>query len=299
MTTQTALVRTKERLLSLDIFRGMTIIAMVLVNMVGDHDHAYAAITHVDWNGWSIADLVFPFFIFIVGVAMPYSFSKRLARGDSQLKLFGHILLRSVALFAIGLYMTWYYNLMNGVPPNYLSDIRLFGALQRIGFCYLFAAPLYLKLKNRGLPILSGVILVGHFILLRFIPPPGHTAPVLTANGSWVQYIDLHLMPGHLGFGLDSTWENKGFLGTAPGVVNMLIGVLAGLYLRSARSALEKVRGFLVAGNVGMVLGLIWSIWIPINQSLWTSSLVMFMCGMALVILACCYYVADVRKITW
>ena len=123
------LARSKERLLSLDIFRGMTLIAMTVVNMPGDHHYTYAPISHVGWNGWTIADLIFPFFIFIVGVAMPYSFAGRQARGDSQRKLFGHILLRSAILFAVGVFMTWYYNFMSGLPRYHLSNIRIFGAL--------------------------------------------------------------------------------------------------------------------------------------------------------------------------
>jgi predicted acyltransferase len=286
----------RERLLSLDIFRGMTLIAMTLVNMPGDENHTYAALTHAAWNGWSIADIIFPFFIFIVGVAMPYSFSKRLARGDSRGKLIGHIALRSAVLFGVGVFMTWYYNIVSGLPYYHLDNIRVFGALQRIALCYLLASILYLTVKPRGLAIISAVILVLYFVLLKFVPVPGHAAPVLAKQGNWVQFIDLHIMPGHL---WKDNWEPKGWLGTFPAVANMLIGVLAGLFLRSAHTAMEKVRGFLTVGGAGILLGLLWSVWIPINQNLWTSSMVVFMCGMALVILGCCYYVADVRKVTW
>lgn len=294
--TPSPLARSKERLLSLDIFRGMTLIAMTVVNMPGDHHYTYRAISHAGWNGWTIADLIFPFFIFIVGVAMPYSFAGRQARGDSQRKLLGHILLRSAILFAVGVFMTWYYNFMSGIPRYHLENIRIFGALQRIALCYFFASILYLRLKTRGLAITATVILVLYFILLKFVPVPGHAGPVLGREGNWVQFVDLHLMPNHLFY---DHWESKGWLGTFPAVANMLIGVLVGVYLRSARSGMEKARSLLVAGTVGILLGLVWSVWIPINQNLWTSSLVVFMCGMAMVILACCYYAADVRKITW
>jgi len=289
-------MRSKERLLSLDIFRGMTLIAMTVVNMPGDHHYTYAAVRHAEWNGWTIADLIFPFFIFIVGVAMPYSFAGRQARADSKRKLLGHILLRSAILFAVGVFMTWYYNFMSGIPRYHLANIRIFGALQRIALCYFFASILYLRLKNRGLAITATVILVLYFILLKFVPVPGQAAPVLGREGNWVQFIDLHVMPNHLFY---DHWESKGWLGTFPALANMLIGLLAGVYLRSSHSGMEKVRSFLVAGNVGILLGLVWSLWFPINQNLWTSSLVVFMCGMAMVILGCCYYVADVRKITW
>jgi predicted acyltransferase len=289
-------VKTKERLLALDVFRGMTLVAMTVVNMPGDEHFTYAPLAHVRWNGWTIADLIFPFFIFIVGVAIPYSFAGRLARGESKGKLVTHILLRTVVLFAVGVFMNWYTNYMSGLPRYHLANIRIFGTLQRIALCYFFASLLYLKFKARGLAIISTVILVLHFILLKFVPVPGHGVAVLGRDGNWVQFIDLHVMAGHLA---SRTWESKGFLGTFPALANMLLGVLAGMYFRSSRSAMEKVRSFLVMGNLGLLLGLVWSIWFPINQNLWTGSLVLFMSGMALVILACCYYLADVRKITW
>ena len=286
----------KERLLALDVFRGMTLIAMTVVNMPGNEALSYAPLTHVRWNGWTIADLIFPFFIFIVGVAIPYSFAGRLARGESKGKLVAHILLRTAVLFAIGVFMNWYTNYMGGLPRYHLANIRIFGTLQRIALCYFFASLLYLRFKARGLAITSTVILVLHFILLKFVPVPGHGVAVLGSDGNWVQFIDLHVMAGHLA---SRTWESKGLLGTFPALANMLLGVLAGLYLRSPRSGMEKVRSCLVAGNVGLFLGLVWNIWLPINQNLWTGSLVVFMGGMALVILACCYYLADVRKIIW
>jgi predicted acyltransferase len=289
----------KERLLSLDIFRGMTLIAMTMVDMPGAEGFTYAAITHARWNGWSIADLIFPFFIFIVGVAMPYSYAKRLARGDSRGKLVAHILLRTVILFAIGVFMNVYFNYMDGLTRYHLYNFRIFNALQRIALCYFFASILYLRLKNRGLAITATAILVLYFILLKFVPVPGHGVGVLGIDGNWVQFIDLHVIAGHMGLGESTSWEPKGLLSTFPALANMLIGVLAGVYLRSPRSAMEKVRSFLVVGTMGLFLGLVWSVWFPINQNLWTSSLVVFMCGMALVILGCCYYVADVRKITW
>ena len=202
-----AVSKTKERLLALDVFRGITLIFMTIVNMPGEHGLAYAPLAHVRWDGWTIADLIFPFFIFIVGVAMPYSFAGRLARGDSKGKLVAHILLRAAVLFAIGVFMNWYTNFMGGLPRYHLANIRIFGALQRIALCYLFASLLYLRLKTRGLAVTATAILVLYFILLKFVPVPGHGAPVLANDGNWVQYIDLHVMPGHLA---SATWEPKG-----------------------------------------------------------------------------------------
>ena len=132
--------------------------------------------------------------------------------------------------------------------------------------------------------------------MMKFVPVPGHGAGIFARDGNWVQYFDLHVMPGHLQSG---NFEAKGLFSTLPAIANTLIGVLVGQHLRSARPALEKIAAFFVVGNVMMFLGLVWSVWFPINQSLWTSSLVMFMGGMALVIFAGCFYLVDVQKSTW
>lgn len=286
----------RERLLSLDVFRGMTLTAMIVVNNHGDPRFAYAPLEHAKWNGWTPTDLIFPFFLFIVGVAIPYSIAGRVKRQPDRKKLYLHMVVRCVGLFAIGVFMNGYTQFMDGGSRYHLSDIRYFGALQRIALCYLFASLIYLKIKPRGQTVIVAAIPALYFVLMKFVPVPGFGAGILEKNGNWCQFIDLHLIGHHLA---SATWESKGLLSTFPALAGTLIGVLAGQYLRSDRPALEKVARFFLIGNAGMLLGLVWSRWFPINQNLWSSSLVLFMSGMALVIFAGCYYLVDLNQMTW
>ena len=284
----------KDRLLSLDVFRGMTLVLMTFVNDHGSPHLGYAPFMHAKWNGWTPTDLVFPFFLFIVGVAVPFAFAGRLERGESNGKLYAHIVYRAAILFVLGVFLNCFPR--DGGPWFDFSTLRILGTLQRIGLCYLAASVIYLNVKSRGQAIITTSLLVFYFIMMKFVPVPGHGAGIFERDGNWVQYIDMHLMPGHLQSG---NWEGKGLFSTLPAIANTLIGVLVGQYLRSSRPALEKIAKFFLIGNAMMFLGLVWSVWFPISQNLWTSSLVLFMCGMALVIFTGCYYLVDVKKVTW
>ncbi|MCC6264878.1 MAG: DUF5009 domain-containing protein [Bryobacterales bacterium] len=279
----------KGRLLSLDVFRGFTLIGMVLVN---SHPLGiYPGLGHAHWNGWGFADLIFPFFIFIVGVAMPYSFANRLSRGESGSVIFRHVLRRCVLLFVIGVFL-------NGFPRFDLSSLRVMGILQRIAICYLLAALIYLKFRMsaRSIVWVCATILVSYFALLKFVPVPGGAAGVLEPVGNWGNFIDRMVMPGHMQHAL---WEGKSLLGSFPALVTMLMGLLTGLHLRSETPVYEKLTHLFVYGTACTAAGMVWSAWFPINQNLWSSSLVLFIGGVALLWLAACYYIVDVRKVTW
>jgi predicted acyltransferase len=278
--------RQTQHLISLDVFRGFTLLVMVLVN---SHPGAiYPSLGHAAWNGWGFADLVFPFFLFIVGVAIPYSFANRIARGE---RLFWHILRRSVLLFVIGVFL-------NGYPQFDLSTLRVMNVLQRIAICYFLASMIfvYLRMKTKSMVWLCGTILVLYYVLMKFVPVPGYGAGILEPIGNWGNYIDRHIMLGHMMY---QGWEGKSLLGSFPALVTTLMGLFTGLYLRTALPAYEKLAHLYFYGNVCMAAGILWSFWFPINQSLWTSSLVLFMGGMALVFLATCYYAVDIKKTTW
>ena len=279
----------KERLLSLDVFRGFTLLGMVLVN---SHPNGiYPGLGHVRWNGWGFADLIFPFFVFIVGVAIPYSFANRMARGESHRHLFWQILRRSVLLFVVGV-------ALNGYPYFNLSTLRVMNVLQRIAICYFLASILYVyvRMQVKSIVRLSAAILVLYFILMKYVPVPGYGAGVLEPVGNWGNYIDQHLIAGRM---QHPQWEGKSLLGSFPALVTMLMGLLTGLYLRTPRPAYEKLTHLYLYGSLSMAAGVVWSAWFPINQHLWTSSLVLFMGGVALLFLASCYYLVDVRKSTW
>ena len=276
------------RLVSLDVFRGIAIALMILINNPGG-SACYRALQHAEWNGWTLADLDFPLFLFIVGVAIPHSFAKRLTRGDNKKKLFLRVVRRSVILFAIGL-------LVNGFPYFDLPTLRVMGVLQRIALCYFFASVIFLSFKVKGQLILTVLLPLLYWIFLMLIPVPGYGAGVLEKEGNLAQYVDNHILRGHLYLG--GSWDPEGLLSTIPAIGTTLMGTLAGQFLRSNRSSLQKAVNLFFFGSLCIVIGGIWDLWFPINKNLWTSSYVAFTGGIALIFLAACYYLIDIKKYT-
>src|SRR6266568_4099242 len=277
------------RLLSLDLFRGATIAAMILVNNAGDEPSAYWPLRHAEWNGWTPTDLIFPFLLFIVGVAMAFSFRSRLDRGDSRAHLLKHVIWRGIALFAIGMFL-------NGFPNHYqLDHWRVFGVLQRIAVCYVITALLELWTSWRAQIGIAVACLAGYWILMRFVPVPGfgiptHDIPLLDPDRNLVAWLDRKLLMGHL---YEGTRDPEGVLSTIPAIATSLFGLLAGKWLRSAYSPQRKALAMGSIGVAAIVLGRIMNVWFPINKKLWTSSFVVFTAGLALVCLALCYWLVD------
>jgi len=278
-----------SRLFSLDVFRGAAIAAMILVNNPGN-DFPYAPLQHSDWNGWTPTDLIFPFFLFIVGVSLSLSFQSRLLRSESKRTLLLHTLRRSAIIFLIGLFL-------NGFPYFHLATWRVAGVLQRIALAYLAAALITLTWKTRGIVIWIAGLLVGYWIAMRFVPVPGFGIPVRDiplldpdANLSW--YLDSRFLPGGM---YEVTRDPEGILSTFPAIATALLGVLTGEWLAAAHDAKKKVVGMLAFGAVCVVAGQLWGLWFPINKKLWTSSFVLFTAGCALLCLAACYWVNDVK----
>lgn len=278
--------------MSLDLFRGATIAGMILVNNAGDEPSSYWPLRHAEWNGWTPTDLVFPFFLFIVGVAMAFSFDSRLRRGESRQRLLGHVLWRGVALFALGMFL-------NGFPNQYqLSSWRVYGVLQRIAICYVITAILALWADWRGWVTTAVVCLAGYWMLMRFVPVPGfgvptHDMPLLDPDRNMVAWLDRQLLAGHL---YEGTRDPEGVLSTIPAIATSLLGLLTGQWLRSAAFAKNKVIGIALFGLTGVVTGRILDPWFPINKKLWTSSYVLFTAGLALLCLALCYWIADIKQ---
>jgi predicted acyltransferase len=290
------------RMVSLDVFRGATIAAMILVNDPGSWEHIYRPLEHAEWNGWTPTDLIFPFFLFIVGVSMTLSFASRIARGITRRALVIHVVRRSALIFAIGLFL-------NGFPDFDLSSIRIMGVLQRIALCYLAAGLLYLATFQRepapGQPTrvranlrvtaaVAIVLLVGYWALMTFVPVPGYGTGHLGKEDNLGAYVDRTLMAGHL-WSESVTWDPEGFLSTLPAIASLLIGILAGEWLRSDRHAVRKALGLAAAGLVLLVAGRLLHPYFPINKNLWTSSFVLFTGGLAMLSLAACYWIVDVR----
>ena len=278
-----------SRLFSLDLFRGATIAAMIVVNNQSS-EAAYWPLKHAQWNGWTPTDLVFPFFLFIVGVSLVLSFEARLERGASRGTLVRHTLRRGAVLFAIGLGL-------NGLAAVPLDHWRIPGVLQRIAVAYCAAALITLYSKNYSRVAWIAALLVGYWILMRFVPVPGHgipgrDIPLLHPDANLASYLDRKLMFGHL---WERTRDPEGILSTLPAIATALCGVLTGEWLRSERSPKQKTMGMLACGVAGIVAGELWGMWFPINKKLWTSSYVLFTAGCALIVLAACYWLTDIR----
>ena len=280
-----------SRLMSLDLFRGLTIALMILVNDPGDGPSAYWPLKHAAWNGWTPTDLVFPSFVFIVGVAMAFSFTSRLQRGDSRGKLFAHVLWRGLVLFALGLFI-------NGFPTRFdPAHLRIYGVLQRIAICYVATSVLELWTEWRTQLAITVACLAGYWVLMRHVAVPGYgipgrDIPLLDPNRNLVAWVDRKLLMGHL---YEKVRDPEGLLSTIPAIGGCILGLLTGKWLRSVRSGSAKALAMAIAGLVLIVVGRSWHVWFPINKKLWTSSFVLFTAGMALVCLELCYWLADVK----
>jgi predicted acyltransferase len=284
---------TKTRLVSLDVLRGITIAFMILVNNNGDGDRAYWALKHTDWNGFTPTDLVFPTFLLVVGISIVFSIDSRLSRGVGKLSLFVHSIRRSIILFLLGL-------VVNGFPHFHLATLRIYGVLPRIAICYLFCSVLYLISRRvSDKLLLLVVLLVGYWILMRWVPVPGYglpgrDIPFLDKNANLVAYIDRHIFPGRL---YDGTRDPEGLLSTLPALGTTLVGILTGIWLRSSRSLEQKVKAILAAGLAALLLGGLWNFSFPVNKRLWTSSYVLYAAGWTLLILALCFWLVEIRKL--
>jgi predicted acyltransferase len=280
------------RLLSLDVFRGATIAGMILVNNGGDEESSYWPLLHAEWNGWTPTDLIFPFFLFIVGVSMAFSLRARLERGASRAELLKHVLWRGAVIFGLGLFL-------NGFPNHYqLSSWRVYGVLQRIAVCYVITSVLALWTSRRGQIVAALACLAGYWALMRLVPVPGFgvptvDVPLLDPDKNLAAWLDRSLLMGHL---YEITRDPEGVISTIPAVATSLLGLLTGDWLRSGRDGRTKAIGLAASGIVLLLVGQLWNVWFPINKKLWTSSYVLWTAGLALGCLSLCYWAVDVQK---
>ena len=278
-----------DRLVSLDVFRGITIAGMVLVNNPGSWSTIYWPLAHAEWHGWTPTDLIFPFFLFIVGVAIPLAFGKRMEAGaTSKRDLYIKVVKRSAIIFALGLFL-------NLFPYFRFATFRIPGVLQRIAVCYFVASLIYLKTRLRTqLAIIAGLLVV-YCLLMTFFAAPGFAPGDLSKEGSLASFIDRVVIRGHI-WSQGKVYDPEGLLSTLPAIATTLLGVVTGQWLRAQRSGYEKVAGMFAAGVVCIVLGWAWNPFFPINKALWTSSYVLFTGGMALQLLAFCYWLVDLKE---
>lgn len=239
---------------------------------------------HVPWEGFQFEDLIFPLFLFIIGVVLPFSVSRRIERGDSKPKLFAHIFTRSFMLIFLGL-------LFNGLLDFNFENMRWVGVLQRLGQCYFLAAVIVMFTGWRVQAIICGAILALYWMALTFIPVPEFGAGVMTPEGCLSSYIDQLVVPGKLYYGFG---DNEGFLSTFPAVSTVLLGTLSGHWLRSEKTGYQKTAVLAVAGVACLVAGYLWGMSFPIIKNIWTSTFVLVAGGWSLLLLALFYLVIDV-----
>ena len=297
------------RVLSIDILRGITIALMILVNDPGDWSHTYAQLDHAKWNGFTLTDLVFPNFLFIVGASIIFSLQSRISRGESGRTLALHILRRSAIIFAVDLFFGLY-------PHFHYTHLRLYGVLTRIALCYLCAGLICLitQRADRLLTICT-VLLVGYWVLMRFVPVPGfgiptHNMPILDPDGNLAAWLDRHIIDLtqrllHTGRLYEHTRDPEGLLSTLPAIATTLLGSVTALWLRRVDTSSERsqgsisrtmcLNGLLLAGILSLAAGSLWNLSLPINKNLWTSSYVLFSAGWALLLLALFYWLIDIR----
>jgi predicted acyltransferase len=259
---------------------------MILVNNPGTWDEVYPSLQHAAWNGCTPADLIFPFFLFIVGVAVTFSVAPALRLRHSRPQLVAKILRRALLLFGLGVFL-------NGFPLFDWSALRIPGVLQRIALCYGGAACIVLALSIRAQIVVTAALLLGYWALVGLVPVPGRHAGGFAAEVNLAAYVDNALLHGHL---LWDSWDPEGLLSTLPALATTLTGVLTGHWLRSPRRPREHVIGLFAAGVFGVTAGHLLAIWCPINKNLWTSSFAVFTAGMALIVLAVCHWLIDIKQ---
>ena len=270
----------RPRLTSLDVLRGLTILGMIVVNNQGDGSHVLPSLVHAHWDGITVADLVFPFFLVIMGVSMAISFAKR---RPSLTK----VLRRSALLFAFGFFL-------NAFPHFDPGDVHIMGVLQRIALVYLATALLVLYVLRRSQFTTGAVLLVGYFGLMTLVPVPGHGAGVLTPDGNLAGFIDRAVLGVKHVYG-NGPYDPEGLLSTLPAIVTALIGAWTGDWVRTQRVGTHVTKRLATAGLALAAAGAAWSPLFPINKKLWTSSYVLFTGGCALILLAITYEVVEVR----
>ncbi|UJS03977.1 acyltransferase family protein [Cylindrospermopsis raciborskii] len=286
------------RLISLDVFRGLTIAMMIIANMAGVVPDVYPFLSHAPWNGCTPTDLVFPFFLFIVGVAMSFSLSKYSLESKLNSFVYFNLCRRAVILFTLGLLLNGFWN--QGVGSFDLQSLRLMGVLQRIGLAYLFASLIVLKLPEKTQWALAGILLIFYWLTMMYIPVPDYGAGMLTQEGNFGAFIDrLIIAKPHLyaGDGFNFRGDPEGLFSTIPAVVNVLFGYFAGQWMRKSTINSHTSMDLVLWGLCSLVVGMIWDGLFPINKKLWTSSYVLFSTGWGLVFLAACYDLIEVRKI--
>ncbi|MGV3510211.1 MAG: acyltransferase family protein [Sphingobacteriaceae bacterium] len=293
------LTNSNSRLLSLDVFRGLTVAAMILVNNPGDWGNIYSPFKHAEWHGCTPTDLIFPFFLFIVGVSIVFALSTKKAKGVSGKEIIISIIKRSAILFLLGIILALFPNVFID-PLKTISGLRIPGVLQRIALVFLVSAIIFYKTDIKTQIILFVILLLGYWALMTLVPVPGVGAPNLEKETNLGAWLDRNILTeAHL-WKSAKTWDPEGILSTLPAIATGLSGIFTGIWLRRKDvQPNKKVIMMVVAGILSVVLGYIWNMWFPLNKALWTSSFVLYTSGLAIIILAIFYWLIDILEYKW
>ncbi len=307
-------VGASERLLALDVFRGATIAAMLVVNDPGTWDSVYPPLLHAEWHGWTPTDLIFPFFLFIVGVTTHLSLTARRARGDTDRQIVRQVLRRGGLIFLWGFILSAFPFFETGQVPGHadpsvldrivyqFEHVRYLGVLQRIGIAYAVAALLTFRTNLKQQVLLVVALLFGYWFAMTLLPVPGHGIGALqldSRSDNLAAHLDRWILGlEHIWSG-SRTFDPEGPLSTIPAVGTALLGVLAGRWIGSGKPLGERIEGLFAAGFLATALGAAWGWSFPINKSLWTSSYALFTAGAAAAAIAACLWIIDRMRVRW
>ena len=281
-------LETSQRLYSLDVFRGITVAAMILVNNPGSWDTVYPPLLHAKWNGCTPTDLIFPFFLFIVGVSIHFAYQTKFSEGLTR-KVFLKILKRALIIFSLGIFLSLF-------PKFNFSTVRIPGVLQRISLVFLFCSVIYFKANWLAQIRIAIILLIGYFILMTVVPVPDFGPPNLEPETNLGAWLDRLLLDGHL-WTQSKTWDPEGMLSTVPAIATGILGMLTGKLFTTVKEPAQKTSWLFFIGALLILSGLAWDMVFPINKALWTSSYVLFCAGIAMQFLAACYWLIDVQGI--
>ena len=276
----------KNRILSVDIFRGLTIVLMILVNTPGTWTSVYAPFLHAEWHGYTPTDLVFPFFLFIVGTSIVFAYKNKTTTTATYKK----ISIRTLKLIGLGLFLGAFTISFPFIKE--FSEIRFPGVLQRIGVVFFFAAILFINFNWKTLIGICAVLLIGYWLLMVGVPVNGIESTLERAPNNLANYIDVQVFGSH---NYKADYDPEGLLSTIPSIASALLGIFTGLVLLSKQQ--KKTTLLVGIGGAMLIIGSLWDIVFPINKALWTSSFVLVTAGWANIFLALIYYLTDIRGI--
>jgi len=276
-----------NRIESVDILRGLTIVAMIMVNNPGSWSHVYPPLLHAEWHGLTPTDLIFPFFLFIVGISISFAYKNK----PNSKRTYQKIIIRTLKLIGLGIFLGWFLPYF----PFFKSfeTLRFPGVLQRIGVVFFISAILFLNFNWKILMGIAGTILVSYWLFLGYVPLPDGSMPSFDRTpNNWANYLDLKILGKHM---WKTDYDPEGIISTLPAIATCISGILIGKILSITNK--KKVSLLLITGMSLLLIGYIWSIWFPLNKAIWSSSFVLVTSGWATVILAGVYYLSDVKSI--